>query len=355
MGKVFYNQADNRWASHPYPSMSYPNATIKSGGCGPTAAAMVISSFKETILPNQMGDIFRQNGYRAASGTAGSSFPFIAKKWGLTCNVKVKLDDAIACLNRGGMVVVNVKGGSVFSTGGHYVVLAYMKDSNTIAVFDPYMYTNKFNKSSRRNKVTVDGNTVYISYSNMKNYGKYSNLYCFEAPEQTKPISAISKYSAGQSVVVKVRVADTGSRQGDKIQIENTNMPDADKKQFWIHKSVLKENNSVLHALGVLAYAEGNKYIMQVFDDLFWVMGENLSLPENSNTETVEKANSTVGKIRKFKATNFIYSNSNLSGNKYTYKSNTSVKILQNVSATVDKVQVIQTGRCGYVKNNLYK
>lgn len=201
MGKVYYNQADSRWARHPYPSSSYPNATIKSGGCGPTAGAMIVSSFKETILPSQMGDIFRQNGYRASSGTSGNVFPFVARKWGLTCNVKVRLDDAIACLRRGGMVVANVRGGSVFSTGGHYIVLAYMKDNNTIAVFDPYMYANKFNTASRRNKVSVSGNTVFISYSNMKNYGLYSNLYCFEAPvTQNKvptQVSSASKYSTG--------------------------------------------------------------------------------------------------------------------------------------------------------------
>lgn len=201
MGKVYYNQADSRWAKHPYPSTSYKNATIKSGGCGPTSAAMIVSSFKETVLPSRMGDIFRQNGYRASSGTSGNAFPFVARKWGLTCNVKVKLDDAVACLRRGGMVVANVRGGSVFSTGGHYIVLAYMKDNNTIAVFDPYMYANKFNTASRRNKVSVSGNTVFISYSNMKNYGLYSNLYCFEAPvTQNKvptQVSSASKYSTG--------------------------------------------------------------------------------------------------------------------------------------------------------------
>ena len=48
--KVYYNQADSRWANHPYPSRELPKATIKSGGCGPTCAAMVVSSFKETII-----------------------------------------------------------------------------------------------------------------------------------------------------------------------------------------------------------------------------------------------------------------------------------------------------------------
>lgn len=344
MSKVYYNQADSRWANYPYPSTSYPNATIKSGGCGPTAGAMIISSFKETILPSQMGDIFRKNGYRASSGTSGSAFPFIAKKWGLTCNIKVKLDDAIACLNRGGMVVANVRGGSVFSTGGHYIVMAYMKDSNTIAVFDPYMYTNKFNTASRRNKVTVSGNTVYISYSNMKNYGLYTNLYCFEAPKQSKPTSTTSKYSAGQKVIVTIPV-NIAYEQGEKCIVDDG------KNQFWIHKSVIENGN--VHAWGTIAYAQAESYIVQVFDDQFWVDERNID-PVTNIISKPEKV-TTIGEVRRFKSTSYIYSNSNLSGAKYTYKANTTVKILENVSNAVDKVQVVQTGRVGYVKNNLYK
>ena len=59
MGKVYYNQADSRWASHPYPSQEFPGATIKSGGCGVTCAAMVVSSSKEIVRPDTMGDIAR--------------------------------------------------------------------------------------------------------------------------------------------------------------------------------------------------------------------------------------------------------------------------------------------------------
>jgi hypothetical protein len=44
-----------------------------------------------------------------------------------------------------------------------------------------------------------------------------------------------------------------------------------------------------------------------------------------------------------------------MTGVKYTYKANTSVRILNNTSATLDRVFVIATGRIGYVKNNSYK
>ena len=49
------------------------------------------------------------------------------------------------------------------------------------------------------------------------------------------------------------------------------------------------------------------------------------------------------------------YSKSNLTGTKYTYLPLTQVKIIKNVSSTVDYVYVVKTGRYAYVKNNVYK
>ena len=51
----------------------------------------------------------------------------------------------------------------------------------------------------------------------------------------------------------------------------------------------------------------------------------------------------------------YLYSKSNLTGTKYTYLPLTQVKIIKNVSSTVDYVYVVKTGRYAYVKNNVYK
>ena len=62
----------------------------------------------------------------------------------------------------------------------------------------------------------------------------------------------------------------------------------------------------------------------------------------------------TVGEKRRFADDTIIYENPNLSGKEYDYLPNTSVKILENVDETVDKVYVIYTGRVGYVDINCY-
>jgi len=178
MGKIYYSQVDSRWANHPYSSKNHPNATIKSGGCGATCAAMIVSSFKDIIYPDKMGDIFLTKGLRGLEGTNAEAFEFIGKEYGIKNELKWELDDAMACLKAGGMVVASCSAG-LFTTGGHYIVLAGLKDDNTIIVYDPYLYTNKFNSYGRQGKVTVEGNNVYISYANFKEYGAYSNLYCY--------------------------------------------------------------------------------------------------------------------------------------------------------------------------------
>lgn len=360
MNRVYYNQADSRWANHPYPSPSLPNATIKSGGCGPTSGAMVVSSLVQTITPQQMGDLFRANGHRVNGGTAGSAFPWIGKTYGIECNTKVKLDDAISCLKRGGMVVANVKAGGVFSTGGHFIVLSYMKDDNTIAVYDPYMYTNKFNTSFRKNKVTVSGNTVFISYQNMKDYGNYSYLYCFEpkpgtVQESTKPQTQ-PKFDGSKRVEVTIPVADTGARSGSLILVENKNMDNGDRKQFWIHESVV-ENGNIVHGLGDICYIEQDSYIVQIFNEQFWCKEENMKAVEPNPIKIQNQPSipNTVGQIKIFKSLTNIFENSNLTGKNYNYKANTKVIVQQNISSTIDKIKVVQTGRIGYVNKNSYK
>ena len=124
MNKVYYSQADSRWANFPYPSKTYPKATIKSSGCGPTSASMIISSMVKTIYPNEMAKIFLDNGLRASTGTSHEAFKFIADKYGLKMKKSIYINDGVECLKKGGMVVAYCKAGGLFSTGGHIIVLA---------------------------------------------------------------------------------------------------------------------------------------------------------------------------------------------------------------------------------------
>lgn len=184
MRRVYYNQADSRWANCPYPSNNHPKATIKTSGCGPTSAAMIASSLRATATPEDMAKLFLSNNLRGAEGTKDSAFRWTANEFGLDMFETTNIDKAIDNLCAGGMCVAICSAGGVFSTGGHYIVLAYMRDANTICVFDPYLYKNKFNTPSRRNKVIVNGNDVDITIDDFKKYSRVRKLFCYRALEE---------------------------------------------------------------------------------------------------------------------------------------------------------------------------
>lgn len=182
MNKVYYSQIDKRWSNYPYPSPSLPYATIGSGGCGVACAAMVVSMLKQIILPTEIADMFLKDGIRVNGGTSNTAFDsYLTNKYGLKVTRNWKLDDAIACLKRGGVVVARclASKGKLFTTGGHFIILVGYKN-DIIEVFDSYLYTNKFNTPYRNGKASISGTSVFVTYSNMKEYGGYNELWCYE-------------------------------------------------------------------------------------------------------------------------------------------------------------------------------
>lgn len=324
MGKVYYNQADSRWANHPYPSKALPKATIKSGGCGVTCAAMVVSSCREIIRPDKMGDISINNGYRVNGGTAWSFFEYVAKKWNLkTRSVKSSYEALQAC--KDGYFVVILCGSGLWTTGGHYI-LAVGAKNDEIEIYDPYLYNGKFNRYDRKGKVTIKGNSCWVQIDTFKKYSNAHNFYAYKIEndkkdETKKEIDPLVKYVNTQSSPLNVRRSPNGT-------IINT----------------LKKGTQVL------VYEEKDGWSR--IGNNKWVSSKYLS---NSKPGSTTSKRNTVGKQKTFKSLTTIYEKSNLSGKTYNYLPETKVKILKNVSDNVDKVYVIKTARTGYVKINVYK
>lgn len=189
--KVYYSQIDPRWKNHPYPSPSLPNATIGSGGCGATCAAMVISSTKETIYPSTMGDIARANGYRVNGGTADGLFTYICQRWGLEIE---RIHSSYEALERckNGYFVVMVAGKGLWTDGGHFI-LAVGAEGDKIEIFDPYLYNGKFNRTGRAGKVELRGNSAFVQIDTFKASSNIQRLYAIKVdgntPTPTPPSS----------------------------------------------------------------------------------------------------------------------------------------------------------------------
>lgn len=318
MGKVYYNQADSRWASHPYTAPGYENATCKTSGCGPTCAAMVVSSCKEVIYPNQMCDISKENGYRVSGGTSDGLYQYVANRWGIEMKRVYSSYEAHQACKEGYYVVIACAAG-LWTTGGHFI-LAVGANNDEIEIYDPYLYNGKFDTSSRKGKVRLEGNSAWVQIDTFKAYSNAQRFFAFKIDGDV-PSSNDTKvmYVNTQSANLNVR----NNHDGDAAII-----------------------GSLPKGTQVMVYEENSGWSRIGYDK--WVSSSYLS-----NTPPTIVVN-TVGQTRKFASATNIWSNSNLTGTRYDYKANTTVTILQNISASVDRIRVVQTGREGYVSTSVY-
>lgn len=390
MGKVYYNQADPRWANHPYPSQELPGATIKSGGCGVTCAAMVVSSSKEIVRPDTMGDIARQNGFRPNGGTAWELFPYVAQRWGLeTREVKSSYEALEAC--KDGYFVVILCSAGLWTTGGHYI-LAVGARGDQIEIFDPYLYAGKFNRYGRQGKVSVEGNSCFVQIDTFKQNSEAHAFFAYkingDAQPAPEPLAPASKYVNTQSKNLNVRNAPNGdvigslpkgtqvlvyeesdgwSRIGDGKWVSSSyladSVPSGNRTMHVINvsshlnvRSAPGTNNDVVAHLSndteVVVDGEQNGWYHIISPANGWVSGDYVS-DGGSTGPNMDRG--TVGKLKRFAYNTTIYERSNLSGKQWSYLPLTQVKILANINAGVDKVYVVKTGRVGYVNIGVYK
>lgn len=179
VGLTYYSQIDSRWKKDIYSSVGDYSQTIGSSGCGPTSAAMVVSSIKGNITPKEMADLYVQYGYRSKnSGTYWSAFKWTADVFNIEYKETGNFDNAINALKDNNYVVVSC-GAGLFTYGGHYIVIVGV-DGDNLKIYDPYLYSGKFDVSTRRRKVVVNGNTVYCSINNFKKYANYKQFFCYK-------------------------------------------------------------------------------------------------------------------------------------------------------------------------------
>ena len=184
-GLTYYSQIDNRWRNKRYSSTGNASQTIGSSGCGPTSASMIVTACKGAITPDVMSDLFVKYGYRSANnGTYWSAFRAIADEFDIGYSETTNFQRAIELLRNNNYVVASVENG-LFTTGGHIIVLTGI-DGDTIKIYDPYLYAGKFETSTRRGKVTVVENTVYVSVQNFRNYANAKGFFCYKHDENVQ-------------------------------------------------------------------------------------------------------------------------------------------------------------------------
>lgn len=235
-GLTYYSQADSRWASKLYTSTNNSTQTMKSSACGPTCAAMVVSSSKGAILPTTMANLAVDNGYRTAnSGTAWAFYPFVADYFGFKeYHTTSSFETAMNYLSKNYYIICSC-GSGLFTSGGHYIVLAGL-EGNTIQVLDPYLYNGKFNTASRRNaEVQVKGTSVYVSKTNFERYANYKNFWIYSNDNENKNTNtnntksvSYTRYVTTERYNLNVRNKANGTKigslpKGTKVEVVGTN------------------------------------------------------------------------------------------------------------------------------------
>ena len=330
-GLTYYSQIDNRWKNKIYSSVGNTSQTIGTSGCGPAAAAMVVSSIKGNITPDQMADLYMKYGYRSANqGTYWSAFKWTADVFDIGYSEYYKLDDAIAKLKDNHYIIASCNQG-LFTYGGHFVVLVGL-EGNYIKIYDSYLYNGKYDVASRRGKAIVKGNTTYVSIQNFRQYANYKKFFCFKndrtnVNENNNPSNNANVGISKVNYQVKI-IANGGLniRAG-----ASTSYPRVGGYAKGTIVTILAESNGFGKT------------------DRGWI-SLNYTNTNIGNSSVV----GTSGQTRKLARASILYSNSNLTGYKYNYKENTTVTVLENVATNVDKVRVNVTGRVAYINTNNY-
>ena len=336
-GLTYYSQLDSRWSSKMYSSIENKSQTIGTSGCGPTSAAMVVSSIKGNITPETMAELYTKYGYRSVNqGTYWSAFKWTADIFDIGYSECYKLDDAVAKLKENNYIIASCNQG-LFTYGGHFIVLIGV-EGDYIKVYDPYLYNGKFDVSSRRGLATVNGNTAYVSIENFREYANYQKFFCFkndrtDTKENTTTTTVTDKVESNiNKVNYQVKVTANGG-----LNIRSGASTSYSRVGGYVKGSIVtvlaESNNFGKTNLGWISLAYTTRYTAVVKNETAkkYTTG---TYRVNANILNVRTGPSTKYKIKSYKqlTANARYQNKKL-GNQYTNG------LKRGVITTVTKIQ----------------
>lgn len=138
---TYYNQSDPRWAD----ALFGPTDRMAAFGCGPTALAMVVSSYTSTtITPPDMAIWANENGYCSiGEGSRHALIPEGLSHFGLTVTpMSDRSTEAVLEELRKGRLVIALMNKGYFTNSGHFLLLTQITDDGTIRIADPASWEN---------------------------------------------------------------------------------------------------------------------------------------------------------------------------------------------------------------------
>lgn len=137
----YYNQGDPRWADTLYG----PTDPMKSHGCGPTAVAMVVSSFTgQNVTPVDIAQWASESGYCSpGEGSKHQLIPDALTHYGLTVSsLPDRSVESVLNAIKNGQIVVALMNKGHFTNGGHFLLLTQVTEDGQIRIADPADWNN---------------------------------------------------------------------------------------------------------------------------------------------------------------------------------------------------------------------
>lgn len=123
-----------------YPNTRYGDSNLRKSGCGITCVSMVFSYLlDQEIMPDVLAEQYTR--YKVDGGSSWTLFPDSAEDYGITIEAQVfNWDEVVEALKNGHVVIANPSSPSIFTDGGHFIVLFGITEDGKILVRDPNLY-----------------------------------------------------------------------------------------------------------------------------------------------------------------------------------------------------------------------
>lgn len=141
---VYYRQNDPRWANYLYGGYN----PISTHGCGPTAVAMLVTSFTDSkVTPDKIADWSYEHGYWVKNaGSSHALIPEALKAYGLHVkSLKKPSVSAVKKTLKSGKLLVFLMGKGTFTDSGHFIIITRYASDGKVHIADPNnkSYTEK--------------------------------------------------------------------------------------------------------------------------------------------------------------------------------------------------------------------
>lgn len=217
----YYNQND--YPNEQYNKPDGTKATIASSGCGVVSACIAVNNAcgKELYTVKQMRDLAQSSGARISNGTDMDKLLKAVCKAHPEFSFKATQMNAelLSHLKNGGKAVIN-QGDiyNVFSTAGHFVAAVQLFDNNVVDVYDPQMYSGKYQQYNRPKRIVLA--TKYGARVKINEISKATQdrnpcywLITYKPKTTAKEVTGVEKYGNAAMASAQTVYADSDLTQ----------------------------------------------------------------------------------------------------------------------------------------------